>query len=49
MKWPKVRLFGCSVCGQLATTTGSHWCRGEWKPSFDTVIRYAAESEKRVS
>jgi hypothetical protein len=47
-KWPVVRLFGCSGCHRLATTQASHWCGGEWKASFDTVIRYVADREKRV-
>jgi hypothetical protein len=38
-------MFGCSQCGQLAVSSGSHWCRGEWVPAFDTVIRYDAVGE----
>lgn len=48
LKWPQLRMFGCSACGRLATSAGSHWCRGEWKNDFDTIIRYVAEGETRV-
>lgn len=46
--WPILRMFGCSVCHQLAVSKGAHWCRGEWRASFDTVIRYVPDNETRV-
>jgi hypothetical protein len=47
MKWPIVRMFGCSHCKRLATSQGSHWCGGEWRNNFDTIIRYVPEKETK--
>jgi hypothetical protein len=41
-------MFGCSHCHQLAVSSGAHWCKGEWRAAFDTVIRYQPDHASKI-